>query len=170
MWDTTLLLMVKHLVNDLSNETFDDNRILEGIVVSGLIASQEYPFSVTYTFDFSTPNISPDPTTNNAADSNLFLALVALKTAGMLTMNQYQTMVSSGAKVKDGDSSVDTTAGFKGWQDIMELGPLGAYKKLLHDAQLKRVIGKAVMSPPSLGTVSPWGRAFVVDFYNWFRI
>ena len=146
-WQTTLVTMVRHLVNDLggSNE-FDESRIRESIVVAGIIVSQEYSFDHDYTFDLDSVDISPDPVSKN---DNAAVALISLRSACMLDTNKYQSAVKNGVRIREGDSQIDTTGSFQGYRDILQSGPCGSYKKLLSDLSHKKSmsLGGAVMTP-----------------------
>lgn len=170
-WENTLTTMVRHLIGDLSTTpTYDDPRIQQGIVVAGLIVAQEYSFATDYTFDIDAPEISPDPTLTAYLDKEA-MALFTLKTACILNLNSYQGAVGNGIKVRDGDSEVDTTGSFKGWKDIIDLGPCGAYKKLLDTlSQNKSMnVGKAVSTPASTDFTGFWGADSVWTFFNSLR-
>jgi hypothetical protein len=156
-WQDILIPMVRNLIGDLSDTpTYEDERIEQAIVTAGLIVSQEYPFQTTYTFDFSTPDLIPDPTETDTLD-NAAVALFSLKAACILSMNSYQLAVGRGIRVRDGDSEVDTTGSFKGYADIIANGPCASYTKLLLSLSTKRGmnLGKAVVSPSSSG--DQWG-------------
>jgi hypothetical protein len=176
-WDLALVNMVRALTGDVADPPAkDDDRIKQAIVVGGTIATQEYPFTTTYTFDLLVPDITPDPTEPATLD-NIASALFSLKAACLLTMADYQSAVGTGIRVRDGDSEVDTTAGFKGYTDIIKLGPCGAYAKLLESLLWKRgsTQGGAVYSPYSSGD-GTWGITsfngiwHIRSFYdNWLR-
>jgi hypothetical protein len=147
-WETTLTLIVRHLINDISASAYTDSRIQQAISVAGLIVAQEFDFNTEYTFDISTPDISPDPTETSTLDT-VAMALFSLKAACMLTVNSYQNAIGTGIKVRDGDSEVDTTGSFKGYKDILEIGPCSSYQKLLKERTFRASMnrGKAIMSP-----------------------
>lgn len=171
-WQTTLTTMVRHIIGDMgSAPTYDDTRIQQGIVVSALIVSQDLPLIQTYTFDIDNPSISPDPTLTATLDKEA-MALFTLKTACMLNFSSYQAAVGTGIKVRDGDSEVDTTGSFKGYADIVNLGPCLAYNKLMLKISQDRsmLTGKAVTSPASTDYTGFWGVDSTVDFFNYFRI
>lgn len=171
-WDTTIPIMVRHLINDVSTTPkYSDERIKEAVVVAGLIASQEYKFSTNYTFDLDGSTISPDPASDASYDA-IAIALFGLKAACILSMNSYQNAVSTGIRVRDGDSEVDTTSGFKGYSDILKNGPCAAYEKLLRHrtflASMNR--GKAVLSPLTHSSFLLRGSAALINFFDDFRM
>ena len=180
-WETTLVTMVRAIIGDMSaSPTYTDARIQTALATAGLIVAQEYPhFTNEYSFDLATPDITPDPTDTNTLDQEA-MALFSLKASCMLNLNTYQTAVGAGIKVRDGDSEVDTTGSFRGYQDIIKLGPCASYTKLLESLTIKKSmgLGGAVFSPYSNSTDSSWGasggfntswnlRGFYDSWYRW---
>jgi hypothetical protein len=163
--------MTRHLIGDLSDTpTYDDSRIQQAVVVAGLISAQEYPFDTEYTFDLDEIDISPDPT-NTATLDRSAMALFTLKAACMLNMNSYQSAVGTGIRVRDGDSEVDTTGSFKGYKDILEIGPCASYTKLLNKLSQNKSMnaGKAISTPASTDFSGFWGRESIADFFDYLR-
>jgi hypothetical protein len=156
-WQNVMTTMVRHLINDLgATEVFEDSRIQQAIILAGIMASQEYDFSEDYSFDFEGLDITPDPV---AEEDNAAIALITLKTACIMNLNQFQSAVKTGIKVRDGDSQVDTTGSFGGYSDILKYGPCTAYKNLLDQTSISLSMGrgKAVFSPYSDDVGSTWG-------------
>ena len=148
-WQTSLVTMVRYLINDIDSSTYDNATIENSIIVSALITTQEYSFPTSYTIELDAASISPDPTSTSDYDG-IAIALWTLKAACMLLTNQYKDAISSAAKVSDGDDgSIDTSVSFKGYQDILNLGPCGAYKTLLKTLVNRRSmsLGRAIMTP-----------------------
>jgi len=128
MWQTDLTLMLRILIDDLNTpQKNTDAYLYQVLILAGILANNEIDFSLDYIFDISNVTISPDPITNN---DNIFQALIPLKAACILNQGNFQKAIGQGIKVRDGDSSVDTTASFGGYRDILELGPCSAYDKL----------------------------------------
>lgn len=168
-WQTDLTIIVRNLIGDLGvTQAYDDSRIEQCLAVAGLITSQEFEFDTDYTFDLSAPDITPDPTLSSTYDRSA-MALFTLKAACMLNLNSYQGAVSTGIKVRDGDSEVDTTSGFKGYKDILDYGPCGAYQKLLNKLRFDNSmnLGRAVTSPASTDFSGFYGRG-VQQFFDGF--
>jgi len=118
-----------------------------------------------------TVSVSPDPVTN--AD-NIFMALVPLKAACILTQGEFKQALGQGIKVRDGDSAIDTSVSFRGYRDILEMGPCAAYEKLKWSllasgaAEGGAGVGKAVLGPYR----APGGSALSVIswYYDQFTI
>lgn len=127
-WDTDLVLMVRVLVSDIdAPQTYTDEYIERVLITAGIMVDAEIPFDYTYSYDISALTISPDPVTN---EDSIFMALVPLKAACILTQGAFQQALGQGIKVRDGDSAIDTSVSFRGYRDILELGPCKAYEKL----------------------------------------
>jgi hypothetical protein len=157
-WREVLIPMVRAMIGDLGDpQRYDDSRIEQAILTGGLIASQEYPFDTTYSFDFSAAEILPDPTESSTLD-NEAIALFGLKAACILSVNDYQRAVGAGIRVRDGDSEVDTTGRFKGYSDIINVGPCASYTKLLLSLQQRAsMVGGGAVSSPYSTSVDTWG-------------
>ncbi len=168
-WQDIMVQMVRYLINDTAVPyRYNDDSISMSIVVGGVIATREFPFTTTYNFDFSIPDIIPDPTLSATYDPDA-IALFTLKSACMNSLNDYQSAIGAGIKVKDGDTEVDTTGGFKGYSDLLKNGPCAAYKDLVKSiGTLKGMnAGKAVLSPYSSGNSSyRYGSWDIRGFYN----
>lgn len=157
-WTTDLVLMVRVLISDIAApQIYADEYLKRVLVTAGIIVDSEIPFNYDYAYDISNITISPDPVTNN---DSAFMALVPLKAACILTLGAFQQALGQGIKVRDGDSAIDTSVSFRGYTDIVTLGPCAAYEKLKVSLLASDFIGKAVMGPyrisggSSLSTIS----------------
>lgn len=172
-WQAPLTIMTRQLIGDTdpNNQTFDDSRIQDAIVTAAILVSQEYNnFDNNYLFDLENAGIVPDPTDPNNFDLDA-VALFPLKAACILTMNNYQNFLKNGGgvKVRDGDSAVDTSAGFKGYKDIIQLGPCQSYSKLLYHLTYKAIGNKLrIVSTPIniVGFYNTGGYWSAERFYN----
>jgi hypothetical protein len=165
-WDVDLVLMVRVLVSDISvPQTYTDEYIQRVLVTAGIMTDADIPFGTTYAYDMSLITISPDPVILN--DSS-FMSLVPLKAACILTVGEFKSALGQGIKVRDGDSAIDTSVSFKGYRDIIELGPCKAYEKLRWALLASGGVGKAVLGPCR----SPGGLALssISWYYDQFSI
>lgn len=150
LWQTSLVTMVRYLVNDVSLPyTWDETYLQNTIVIAGLLVAQEYPFAISYSFDLAAPDIIPDPVSNG---DNEAIALFSLKAGCMLETNRYQNALATGGvgvTVRDGDSMVSTEQRIKSFQDILDRGPCAAYQAILKQLSTKRAMGsgKAIGTP-----------------------
>ncbi len=151
-WETDLVLMTRVLINDLgTTQRHTDSYIQQVLVTAGVIAETEIKFSIDYTIDISGVTISPDPVVQGDL---IFQSMVPLKSACILTQGDFQQAIQQGIKVRDGDSMVDTSVGFRGYRDILEFGSCAAYERLKWDIQSGKAdgqtaefVGGAVMTP-----------------------
>lgn len=151
-WETDLVLMTRVLINDLNvPQKNTDSYLQQVLVTAGILSDSEIEFLVDYTYSVSGSTITPDPI---AQVDIVFQALVPLKAACIVTQGEFRLALQQGIKVRDGDSSIDTSVGFRGYRDILSLGPCAVYERLKWDIQSGRsdgqsaaIIGSAVMSP-----------------------
>jgi len=124
----------------------------------------EIPFAYTYTYDISALTISPDPVSGSS--DPIFQALVPLKAACILTQGDFRAALGQGIKVRDGDSAIDTSVSFRGYRDILELGPCKTYEllkwRLLATGAVDGGVGSAVLGPYRTPTGSS------LDTISWF--
>ena len=148
-WTSDLVTMVRVLTNDISvPQKYTDAYLESVLVVAGIIVNSEFPFNYDYLYSISGLTISPDPVTNR---DMYFMSLVPLKAACILTQGEFKQALGQGIKVRDGDSAIDTSVSFRGYRDILEMGPCAAYEKLkwklLTEISGGAGVGKAVVGP-----------------------
>ncbi len=144
-WDIDLVLMVRVLVSDINEpQTYTDEYLQRVLVTAGIMVDADIPFVTDYAYDMSLITIAPDPV---ALNDSAFMSLVPLKTACILTMGEFKSALGQGIKVRDGDSAIDTSVSFRGYRDILELGPCKAYEKLRWALMASGGVGKAVLGP-----------------------
>ena len=148
-WDVNLVLMVRVLINDFNAPQKNTDEYLERVLVTaGIYVSSETELPFDYVYDIDAITITPDPIVSEDSVSE---ALLPLKAACIINQGDFQKSISQGIKVRDGDSAIDTSVSFKGFRDILELGPCLSYSKLVKNLQLFGTsgggLGKAVLSP-----------------------
>jgi hypothetical protein len=164
-WNTDLVLITRVLISDVATpQTYVDEYIERVLITAGIMVDADFPFSYDYTYDISTLTISPDPVLSS---DSAFMALIPLKAACILTQGEFKQALGQGIKVRDGDSSIDTSVSFRGYRDILEMGPCAAYEKLKWSllASGEAVgdgVGKAVLGPYR----SPGSNA--LDTISWY--
>lgn len=164
-WNIDLVLMVRVLMGDITlPQTYSDEYIKRVLITAGIIVDAEIPFDYDYSYDISVLTISPDPIVNK---DSTFIALVPLKAACILTQGEFKQALGQGIKVRDGDSAIDTSVSFRGYRDILELGPCAAYEKLKWSLLVSGGIGGVVFGPyrtpggSALNTISWYYDQFV---------
>ena len=148
VWNIDLVLMTRVLINDINTpQTYVDEYIQRVLITAGIMVDAEIPLSLDYSYNISALTISPDPVVSG---DSVFIALVPLKSACILLQGEFKQALSQGIKVRDGDSAIDTSVSFRGYRDILELGPCAAFEKLkwsLLASGKASVVGKAVLGP-----------------------
>ncbi|KKN98871.1 hypothetical protein LCGC14_0141120 [marine sediment metagenome] len=170
-WTTDLVLMTRALIGDISTpQTYVDEYIQRVLITAAYQVDAEFVFDYAYVYDIGAITIVPDPVTNN---DFTFIALIPLKAACILNQGEYRAALGQGIKVRDGDSAIDTSVSFKGYRDILELGPCAAYEKLRWSLLASggvggSGVGKAVFGPyresggNALSTISWYYDQFVI--------
>ena len=132
-WDVNLVLMLRVLINDFNApQTNTDTYLQRVLVAAGIFVNSQIELPEDYIYDISAVTITPDPLVSEDAISE---ALIPLKAACIINQGDFQKAIGQGIKVRDGDTAIDTSVGFRGYKDILELGPCAAYDKLLWDLQ-----------------------------------
>ena len=127
-WTTDLVLMERVLISDLNSpQVYTDEYLQRVLVTAGFLVDAEVTFAYDYAYDINLLTIVPDPVISEDSD---FVALVPLKAACILIQGAFKQALGQGIKVRDGDSAIDTSVSFRGYRDILELGPCAAYEKL----------------------------------------
>lgn len=170
-WESSLVTITRHLIGDVDETVYDDSRIRMALVVAGTLCINEYDFSTDYSFNLVAPDISPDPTESDSLDTAA-MALFSLKAASMLDVNRYQKAMESGggARVVDGETSVDLSTGFKGYKDIIDLGPTASYNKLLKKLSAAKSMNsfRIISTPAYLESIDGFGTSDVPRFFDTF--
>lgn len=146
-WKTEITTLVRNLIGDtdLTNVTYSDNRIVEGILSSAQLIQGEIDFTNTYTIDVDQCTLSPDPTINTK--DNAFINLVALRTTCMILSSEAKTQALQSINFVDGPSKIDTRGASDG---IMTLAKQAckAYEEAKHDYKMGgNMVGAAIVGP-----------------------
>lgn len=168
-WTTDLVLMTRVIVSDLTlPQTYSDEYIQRVLITAGIQVDAEFPFPFNYVYDISALTIVPDPVVS--IDSS-FMGLIPLKASCILTQGEFRQALGQGIKVRDGDSAIDTSVSFRGYRDILELGPCQAFEKLKWSllasgsGGVSGGVGKAVLGPHRI----PGGNALTtLSWYDQF--
>lgn len=132
-WDINFVLMLRVLLNDFNPPQKNTDLYLQRVLVTaGIFVNSQIELPRTYVYDIDAVTITPDPLVSKDAISE---ALMPLKAACIINEGDFQKAVGQGIKVRDGDSAIDTSVGFRGFKDILELGSCAAYDRLLWDIQ-----------------------------------
>lgn len=143
-----LLLMTRVLINDLASADFDDVRLSQTIATAALFVAQEIDLGQSYNFNVSPSGlIGPDPVPINTRDDKA-VALFPLKAACLIDQNRLQGATKNAIRIRDGDSEIDLSVGFRGFSDILKFGTCQAYQLLKHDIESSSAfVGEAVLTP-----------------------
>ncbi len=158
-WDTTLVTMVRVLINDLgSPPIYSDARLQQLIAVAAIYVAQEIQFPTAYTIDVSVPSITPDPTLTETLDDD-YSAFIVLKAACLTDQSTLRSKIAlQGIRARLGPAElqIDNSDSFF---KMLSAGPCGAYNEL----KMQYLFGgkgfartiKAILSPFVSNTFDP---------------
>ena len=160
-----LLIMTRVLINDLDSVDFTDLRLSQTIATAALFVAQELDLAQAYTINVSPSGlIGPDPVVTNTRDDKA-VALFPLKAACMIDQNRLQGATKNAIRIRDGDSEIDLSVGFRGFSDILKFGTCRAYQILRDDIESGAAfVGEAVLTPFSHEDVVTGTRGFFDGF------
>jgi len=154
-WQDTIVPIVRGLVFDLTSPyVYSCTRLEELVVVSAVLVIQELTFPISYTINLEAITITPDPTDED------FIALVALRTACLISHGEHRDAAKKAISFKDGPAFVDTKERAKYLGDLAE-GACTAYARAKVNYQMgDGTLGRAIVGPYAAGQSSETGRRF----------
>ena len=135
-WTTSLVLMVRYLINDIDSATYSDARLKQSIVIAAQLASLDVTYDKTYTINIDAVTITPDPF-DETQDSG-FINLIALRSALLIFSNEAKLASTLGLRVTDGPSTIDVSGRLSSALRLLDSAK-AAYEK----AKVDYVIGQA---------------------------
>lgn len=149
MWQTELVRIIRHMINDLSDSpTYADSRLEELVLVSAQLVSQEVDLIQTYVIDVDQLTLSPDPTDRSNRDE-AFINLICLKAACTLDMSEARSSSSQSISIRDGGSAIDLRGRVDSKIRLIDKGWCAMYKSAVTDQVFgsTQVPGAAIMTP-----------------------
>jgi hypothetical protein len=147
MWQSIIIPIVRGLIFDVSNPyRYSEARLEELILVSSILVFQDVDFQTSYTVNLSCNTITPDP-----SDDHDFVAIVALRTACMISQGEHRNAARQALSVKDGPSAIDTRDSATHYGGLAK-NACDAYEKSKLSYQIgDGSVGRAIVSPYSTG-------------------
>lgn len=151
MLETECVRLIRHLINDLvSPYKYDDDRLIELLIVSAQFVNQEVSFTTEYTIDLDELTLCPDPTNRSTRDDSM-INLMTLKACCILDQSDArQAAKTGGIAVRDTIGlSIDTRGKVAAYLKLLEMGYCKAYAeaKLEYELDRSAVAGRAILSP-----------------------
>ena len=116
-WEQDVIPMIRVLIGDmLSPYTYSDDDLRKISLTAANMVFAELSFTYTYTVDFTTSSISPDP--KPLSDGKWVMSFIALKSACLITSTESRQASKRAVKWTDGPSSLDTQGGSKDLADL----------------------------------------------------
>lgn len=156
-WPDVIIPMVRILINDYDDASYeyDDDRLMQTIVVAAQLVKNEVDFSTTYTISVPLVTISPDPTSGTIDDA--FVNFVTLKTACFMDVSTFRTKAAlAGLKAKMGPAVLETTEHLRGFKSLLDVGPCKTYETMKKEWTFGNAqVVEAVLSPFSSNNFDP---------------
>lgn len=133
--------MVRQLIDDTveGSYQYSDERLIALIYVAAMHVNSD--ISGSYSISACNQTISPDP-------SDSFIILTAKKAACMLARGVYKSYTINGAKITDGPTTVDLTAGIKEFANIVS-DLCSDYERTLTKYLIEGTTGYVLSTPNS---------------------
>ena len=155
-WQDVMIPMVRILINDYddTNYVYEDDRVIQTIVVAAQLVQQEIDFSTIYTINIPLLTIAPDPTT---VPDDAFTNFTVLKTSCFIDQSTFRTKATvAGFKAKCGPAVLETVEHLRGWKDLINFGPCKAYSTLKNEWIFSNSnVIEAVLSPFTSNNFDP---------------
>jgi hypothetical protein len=148
-WKKEVPILVRVLINDLGPAyTYSDSRLHQTIVVAAQFIQFDIDLDQKYVLNLTAPNITPDPTLSDPKD-DIFIALLALKTACITDQSSYRTKATmEGIRAALGPASLSVSGNLAGWAKIIEHGACATYQELTAYWDIKNASAiRAILSP-----------------------
>lgn len=167
-WQPVITNVLRTLINDVdpTNYSFTDERLQNVIIVAAQLTQGEMDFAQTYIIDVDAVTISPDPVDGH--DYN-FTNLAALRANVIIADSTYRTvMLKAGYRVKDGDSSIDTTGLLLGYKQVVDWAKT-EYERVKDQYIAGNLeVGRAILSPMSSPTLNFTGYSYDPRDRTWY--
>lgn len=151
-WTTSLVLMVRYLINDIDSATYSDARLKQSIVIAAQLASLDVTYDKTYTINIDAVTITPDPF-DETQDSG-FINLIALRSALLIFSNEAKLASTLGLRVTDGPSTIDVSGRLSSALRLLDSAK-AAYEKAKVDYVIGQARGfQAVTTPYTVPSIS----------------
>lgn len=105
-WANEMVIILRHLIDDVCNITYTNSRLEETIIVAAQLVNLEVDFDKTYIIDIDALILTPDPTAS--VRDNAFINLVVLKAACIILSGEAKANALLAIKIKDGPTEIDT--------------------------------------------------------------
>jgi len=147
-WDTTMITMLRVLIQDFDGVDFSDDRLKQILAVSAQYVDNDIILDQDYTIDVITPDISPDPTTSSPVD-DVFVNFVVLRAACMIDQGSLRCAAfASGLEARCGPTVMKTVRRMEGFGTLIDKGYCRTYEELKHQYDFgNSAFCKGILSP-----------------------
>jgi hypothetical protein len=146
-WTTEIPLIVRTLINDLSDQpVYTDERLQQIIVVAAKYVQIDVSFDNEYKINITDLTITPDPVD---IQDEIFSGLLGLKAACLVDHSTLRTKAATeGIRAALGPSMISVNGSLEGIRLIMQAGPCATYDELVsHWNVSQATFVRAVLGP-----------------------
>ena len=153
VWQTEMVRIVRHLINDIAATTYADDRLEETVLVSAQLILNYVEFDNTFTVDVDSLSLSPDPTALTTKD-NAFINIVCIKAACVILSSELRTHGLNSVSISDGPSRIDMTGVVKNLQIIQQDMCQRSEHAIMQHKAGNSVAGQAILGPYAPGAAN----------------
>jgi hypothetical protein len=114
MWDVEMVLILRHMIDDLDQPPkYTDEKLQQLVLVAAQFVQTENIFETYYTINIENFSLKPDPTKVDTRD-NAFINLTLLKSACLLSSAPLIKSSGKFLRVKEGQHEFDSRGNFEG--------------------------------------------------------
>jgi hypothetical protein len=149
MWQTEMIVILRHMINDIVTPyKFTDQRLEELILVAAQFAQDDITFKQSYALNFDELSLTPDPTASATRDDS-FINLTLLKAACMVDGSNLRMAAGQAIDIKDGSSSISLRGALAGRLAVYKEGWCKDYTQSKFEFEAGNVgaAGAIVLSP-----------------------
>lgn len=149
VWQTEMVRIVRHLINDIDAVSYADDRLEETVLVSAQLILNYVDFDNTFTVDVDGLSLSPDPT--EGTKDNSFINIVCMKAACVILSSELRTHGLNSVSISDGPSRIDMTGIVKNLQVVQQEMCAKSEDAIVQHKAGNSVAGQAILGPYSPG-------------------
>lgn len=152
-WYDQMLTPLRVLLNDIAGSTYTDATLLKLLVTAGQFVNEEAVLDISYTIDFTTPAITPDPSTDDR-----YNALVVMKAFCLTNQWLYkQKVLAEGIKSKCGPVTMEQGGAATVITTLLTEGPCKTYQQMLKYNNTGNIsLFRGILSPFSHDDYEPY--------------
>ena len=145
MWQSEIVLILRHMIGDLTEPyAFCDSRLEELFLVAARYVASDISFPTDYTVNIGQMTLSPDPTVER---DDAFISLTCLYAVCLLARSELRLASGQAVGIADGNTRVDL-GGIFGSKDKYADRACKAYEDAKAEFQFSDAVGGTIIVGP----------------------